>query len=126
MRPDLTTERAVAATLVLMDPAVHRTLVREHGWTRPEYANWIQAHDHGRAPQGYLEGGMTGGVLTIGRLIVTASRAARQAVPEAEPATVTSARLGEPAAAVPAGIPLRAQPQANMVTCEDMCGWTMW
>lgn len=85
MRPDLTTERAVAATLVLMDPAVHRTLVREHGWTRPEYANWIQAHDHGRAPQGYLEGGMTGGVLTIGRLIVTASRAARQAVPEAEP-----------------------------------------
>jgi hypothetical protein len=38
VRPDLTTERAVAATLVLMDPAVHRTLVREHGWTRPEYA----------------------------------------------------------------------------------------
>jgi hypothetical protein len=85
VRPDLTTERAVAATLVLMDPAVHRTLVREHGWTRPEYANWIQAHDHGRAPQRYLEGGMTGGDLTIGRLIVTASRAARQAVPEAEP-----------------------------------------
>jgi hypothetical protein len=28
--------------------------------------------------------GMTGGVLTIGRLVVTASRAARQAVPEAE------------------------------------------
>jgi len=73
VRPDLTTERAVAATLVLMDPAVHRTLVREHGWTRPEYANWIQAHDHGRAPQGYLEGGMTGGVLTIGRMIVAAS-----------------------------------------------------
>jgi hypothetical protein len=43
VRPDLTTERAVAATLVLMDPAVHRTLVRENGWTRPEYANWIQA-----------------------------------------------------------------------------------
>ncbi len=42
LRPDLTTERAVAATLVLMDPAVHRTLVREHGWTRPEYANWIE------------------------------------------------------------------------------------
>lgn len=84
MRPDLTAERVVAATLVLMDPAVHLTLVREHGWTRPEYANWIQAHDHGRAPQGYLEGGMTGGVLTIGRLIVTAPRAARQAVPEAE------------------------------------------
>jgi hypothetical protein len=81
----------VAATLVLMDPAVHLTLVREHGWTRPGYANWIQANDHGRAPQGYLEGGMTGGVLTIGRLIVTASWAARQAVPEAEP------RLGVPA-----------------------------
>ena len=84
MRPDLTTERALAATLVLMAPAVHRTLVREHGWTRPEFANWIQAHDHGRAPQGYLEGGMTGGVLTIGRLLVTAFRAARQAVPDAD------------------------------------------
>ena len=35
--------------------------------------------------RGSLEGGMTGGALTIGRLIVTASRAARQAVPEAEP-----------------------------------------
>lgn len=101
MRPDLTTERAVAATLVLMDPAVHRTLVREHGWTRPEYANWIQAHDHGRAPQGYLEGGMTGGVLTIGRLIVTASRAARQAVPEADPRVPAQlAGLAEPAVAV--------------------------
>ncbi len=41
LRPGLTTERAVAATLVLMDPAVHRTLVREHGWTRAEYADWI-------------------------------------------------------------------------------------
>ncbi|ELB89347.1 hypothetical protein Rwratislav_29989 [Rhodococcus wratislaviensis IFP 2016] len=67
MRPDLTTERAVTATWVLTGHAVHRTLVREHGWTRPEYANRIQAHDDGRAPQGYLEGGMTGGVLTIGR-----------------------------------------------------------
>ena len=38
----ITTERAVAATLVLMDPAVHRTLMREHGWTRPEYASWIE------------------------------------------------------------------------------------
>lgn len=26
----------MAATLVLMDPAAHRTLVREHGWTRPK------------------------------------------------------------------------------------------
>ncbi len=42
LRPDLTTERAVAATLVLMDPAVHRTLVSEHGWTRSEYASWIE------------------------------------------------------------------------------------
>jgi hypothetical protein len=25
-----------------MDPAVHRTLVREHGWTRAEYADWIE------------------------------------------------------------------------------------
>ena len=42
LRPGLTTERAVAATLVLMDPAVHRTLVREHGWTHAEYADWIE------------------------------------------------------------------------------------
>jgi AcrR family transcriptional regulator len=42
LRPGLSTERAVAATLVLMDPAVHRTLVREHGWTRSEYADWIE------------------------------------------------------------------------------------
>lgn len=42
LRPGLTVERAVAATLVLMDPAAHRTLVREHGWTRAEYADWIE------------------------------------------------------------------------------------
>ncbi len=42
LRPRLTTERAVAAALVLMDPAVHRTLVREHGWTSTEYADWIE------------------------------------------------------------------------------------
>ncbi len=42
LRPGLTTERAVAAALVLMDPAVHRTLVREHGWTRADYADWIE------------------------------------------------------------------------------------
>ncbi len=41
LRPGLTTERAVAATLVLMDPAGHRTLVSEHGWTRADYADWI-------------------------------------------------------------------------------------
>lgn len=42
LRPGLTTERAVATALVLMDPAVYRTLVREHGWTRDEYAAWIE------------------------------------------------------------------------------------
>jgi AcrR family transcriptional regulator len=42
LRPGLTRERAVAAALVLMEPAVHRTLVREHGWTRAEYAGWIE------------------------------------------------------------------------------------
>jgi hypothetical protein len=42
LRPRLTTERAVAAALVLMDPAVHRTLVREHRWTSAEYADWIE------------------------------------------------------------------------------------
>lgn len=42
LRPGVTPERAVAAALVLMDPAVHRTLVREHGWTRAEYADWIE------------------------------------------------------------------------------------
>ncbi|HEY5978691.1 MAG TPA: helix-turn-helix domain-containing protein [Microlunatus sp.] len=42
LRPGLTTERAVAAALVLMDPAVHRTLVREHRWTVTDYADWIE------------------------------------------------------------------------------------
>jgi AcrR family transcriptional regulator len=42
LRAGLSVPRAVAAALVLMDPAVHRTLVREHGWTREEYAQWIQ------------------------------------------------------------------------------------
>jgi AcrR family transcriptional regulator len=41
LRPGLTTGRAVAAALVLMEPAVYRTLVREHGWTTAEYAEWI-------------------------------------------------------------------------------------
>src|SRR3954449_7543540 len=41
LRPGLTIERAVAAALVLMDPAVHRTLVSEHGWTRSDYADWM-------------------------------------------------------------------------------------
>ncbi len=42
LRPGLTTDRAVAAVLVLMDPAVYRTLVREHGWTPAEHAEWIE------------------------------------------------------------------------------------
>ena len=42
LRPGLAADRAVAAVLVLMDPAVHRTLVREHGWTRSEYADWME------------------------------------------------------------------------------------
>jgi AcrR family transcriptional regulator len=42
LRSGLATDRAVAAALVLMDPVVHRTLVREHGWTRAEYAGWIE------------------------------------------------------------------------------------
>lgn len=42
LREGLTTERAVAAALVLMDPAIHRTLVAEHGWPRTEYAAWIE------------------------------------------------------------------------------------
>jgi AcrR family transcriptional regulator len=42
LRPGLTVERAVAATLVLMSPAVYRTLVREHGWSLEEYAGWIE------------------------------------------------------------------------------------
>lgn len=42
LRAGLSSPRAVAAALVLMDPAVHRTLVHENGWTRDEYAQWIQ------------------------------------------------------------------------------------
>lgn len=42
LRPGVTAERAVAAALVLMDPSIHRTLVSEHGWTRREYADWIE------------------------------------------------------------------------------------
>ena len=42
LRSGLSTQRAVAAALVLMDPSIHRTLVSEHGWTRGEYADWIE------------------------------------------------------------------------------------
>ena len=54
LRPGLTTERAVATALVLMDPAVYRTLVRKHGWKRDEYAAWIE-----RAALAELLGGTT-------------------------------------------------------------------
>jgi AcrR family transcriptional regulator len=42
LRRGLTPDRAAAATLVLMDPAVYRTLVREHGWSLEDYAAWIE------------------------------------------------------------------------------------
>lgn len=42
LRAGVTTEHAVAAALVLMDPAVYRTLVRNHGWTVREYAEWME------------------------------------------------------------------------------------
>lgn len=41
LRPGLTTERAVAAVRVLMDPSVYRTLVRQHGWAPDEYTDWL-------------------------------------------------------------------------------------
>jgi AcrR family transcriptional regulator len=61
LRPGLTTERAVAAALVLMDPAVHRTLVREHGWARADYAAWIE-----RAAVAELLGGTVEGATRRG------------------------------------------------------------
>ncbi len=42
LRPGLAAERAVVAALVLMDPAVYRTLVSQHGWAREDYADWIE------------------------------------------------------------------------------------
>ena len=42
LRPGLTIERAVATVLVLTDPAVHRVLVRQDGWTTAEHAGWIE------------------------------------------------------------------------------------
>jgi AcrR family transcriptional regulator len=54
LRQGLTTERAAAAALVLMDPAIYRTLVGEHGWSRAEYAGWIE-----RAAAAELLGGHT-------------------------------------------------------------------
>ena len=59
LRPGLTTERAVATALVLMDPAVHRTLVRQHGWTRDEYAAWIERAAVAELLEGHTAGGAT-------------------------------------------------------------------
>jgi AcrR family transcriptional regulator len=42
LRPGLGAERAAAAALVLMDPAVHRTLVVEQGWSHDDYVGWIE------------------------------------------------------------------------------------
>ena len=42
LRPGLTVEDAVPTALVLMDPAVHRTMVRTHGWSQEEYAAWVE------------------------------------------------------------------------------------
>lgn len=60
LRLGLTTERAVAAALVLMDPAVQRTLVREHGWTLAEYADWIERTATAELLQGGSAEGATG------------------------------------------------------------------
>jgi AcrR family transcriptional regulator len=42
LRRGLSIERAVATAVVVMDPAVHRTLVVENGWSLEEYAGWIE------------------------------------------------------------------------------------
>ena len=42
LRAGLTVEEAVPTALVLMDPALHRTLVRQHGWSSEAYAAWIE------------------------------------------------------------------------------------
>jgi AcrR family transcriptional regulator len=42
LRPGLDRARAVAAAHAIMDPAVCRTLMKEHGWSREEYADWVE------------------------------------------------------------------------------------
>ena len=42
LRPGLTVQDAVPTALVLMDPSIPRTLVREHGWSQEEYAAWVE------------------------------------------------------------------------------------
>ena len=41
LRSDVSTDCAVASTLVLMDPAAQRTLMVENGWSLSEYEAWI-------------------------------------------------------------------------------------
>ena len=41
LRAGLTPERAAATAQLLMDPAVHRTLVGVHGWSREDYVGWV-------------------------------------------------------------------------------------
>lgn len=42
LRSGLTVAEAVPTALVLMDPSLHRTLVRQHGWSWEAYAAWIE------------------------------------------------------------------------------------
>jgi AcrR family transcriptional regulator len=42
LRPGLPREEAVAATHAIMDSGICRTLMREHGWSREEYAGWLE------------------------------------------------------------------------------------
>ena len=42
LRPGLSTERAVAAAHGIMEPGTCRTLMTQHGWTREEYADWVE------------------------------------------------------------------------------------
>ncbi len=41
LRAGLTPDRAAATAQLVMDPAVHRTLVGEHGWPREDYVGWV-------------------------------------------------------------------------------------
>ena len=42
LRPGLDLDRAVAAIHAIMDPGVSRTLMLQHGWSREEYAAWLE------------------------------------------------------------------------------------
>ena len=41
LRAGVTVERATATAHLLMDPAVHRTLVGDHDWSKDDYVAWI-------------------------------------------------------------------------------------